>query len=113
MNAAAIGAIALALLPAGAADVQSGDAGAPAVTRPIREVMSDAIGIFCVPVLIAGKLPSDDLISRSHFTRGTPIPPDRLSEPSFEFRVDGGAVVEVFADEPGHACTIHVHGAAS
>ena len=78
-----------------------------------QHAASDAVGIFCVPVLIAGRLPAEDLIKHSQFTRGTQPHDGKLPSPSFQFLVANGDIVEVFADEAKHGCTIHIHGAAT
>lgn len=71
------------------------------------------MGIFCVPVLIAGKLPTADLIKASRFTAGTQPHAKPPSKRGFSLQIDNGDVVEVFVDERKHTCTIHIHGAAT
>jgi hypothetical protein len=96
-----------------AADVSNGGAPNSADEHPTQRAASEAVGVFCVPVLIAGRLPAADLISRSQFTRGTHLHPAPQNGTSFESRVSNGDIVEVYADERAHGCTIHIHGSAT
>jgi hypothetical protein len=109
----ALARLTLALAIAFAGVAQGEGLNPPTPLTPTEHAIADAIGVFCVPVLIAGRLPSQDLIKASQFTPGTQPHPEHLSQPSFTYKVSNGDIVEVFADERAHACIIHVHGAAS
>lgn len=82
----------------------------PAAAGDVEAAASDAIGIFCVPVLISGQLAAADLIEGTGFVSGTQEHPEVLSTPSFHHRFENGDVVEVFIDTANRQCTVHVHG---
>lgn len=104
------GALAIAAIALAAGDVRAEDKVDPGSTE---YAISEAIGVVCVPVLIIGKLASDDLIREARFTSGTQAHPEKLSTPSFERRLEHGDIVEVFTNLKDRSCTVHVHGAAT
>lgn len=83
----------------------------PATAEDVQTVASDAVGVLCVPLMISGRLTSDDLIADSGFVPGTQAHPEVLSTPSFRNELENGDVVEVFADIAQRRCTVHIHGA--
>lgn len=113
MRFGATGAVTLALLSVAPARASDPVDAAPPSVRPTERAASDAVGIFCVPVLIAGRLPAANLIAASNFTRGTQPHAKPPTDVGFSLQVDHGDLVEVFVDEAKHGCTVHIHGGAT
>ena len=94
-----------ALLIGGAPGPEAG-----AKSSPTQDAIEQGIGVLCIPVLISGKLASEDLIRRSGFVLGTDPHSEKLPPTAFQHRLSNGDVVEVFVSESDQECTVHVHG---